>query len=125
MTRTSAATMSLVDDFREPGTAYLSPRRIADTLGWPLQGIAERAKVGRNTPTARPQNEALQQFLRDVLRVLTAAQDITGDQLRAIYWFVNAPIADFDYRTADQLVREGKAQAVIDYIDSVSGGAAG
>jgi hypothetical protein len=125
MSHASAATASLLDDFREPGTSYLSPHRIAEFLGWQLQGVAERAKVGRNTPAARPQNEVLQQYLRDVLRVLTAAEDSNGDRIRAVYWFVNAPLSEFEYRTPEQLVQEGRTQAVIDYIESVSSGATG
>ncbi|RDY67947.1 DUF2384 domain-containing protein [Lysobacter soli] len=117
---------SLAEAVREPDQVYLSPRRIGDALGLQVQSLAERARVSRNTPTARPQNEHLQQYLRDVVRVIAAAEDAAGgDRTRAIFWFMNDPLADFEYLTADALVQAGKAQVVIDYIESVAGGATG
>ena len=44
---------------------------------------------------------------------------------RVIFWFMNEPLQDFDYQTPDALVRTGKAQVVIDYIESIAGGATG
>jgi len=117
---------SLAEALREPDQVYLSPRRIGDALGLPVQSLAERARVSRNTPTARPQNEHLQQYLRDVVRVIAAAEDAAGgDRTRAIFWLINDPLAEFDYLTADALVQAGKAQVVIDYIESIAGGATG
>lgn len=122
----SHATSSLAESFREPSQPYLSPRRVGDALGLQVQSVAERARVSRNTPTSRPQNEALQAYLRDVTRVLTAAMDAAdGDRTRAVFWFMNEPLAEFDYRTPDALVRESKAQVVIDYIESIASGFVG
>ena len=120
------APQSLAESFREPDQSYLSPRRIGEALGLQIQGLAERARVSRNTPSARPQNEDLQNYLRNVVRVLAAAADVAGgDRKRAVFWFMNEPLAEFDYQTADALVRAGKARAVIDYIESIAGGATG
>ncbi|MBY4947675.1 MbcA/ParS/Xre antitoxin family protein [Cupriavidus respiraculi] len=117
---------TLADSFREADRSYLSPRRVGEALGLQVQALAERAKVSRNTPAARPQSEALQHYLREVVRVLTAATDAAeGDRARAIFWFMNTPLADFDYRTPEALVSAGKAQVVIEYIESIKGGAAG
>lgn len=38
---------------------------------------------------------------------------------------MNEPLQDFDYLTPDTLVRIGKSQVVIDYIESIAGGATG
>lgn len=119
-------TNSLAETFREPDHAYLSPRRVANALGLQIQSVAERARVSRNTPASRPQNENLQRYLREVVRVLAAAESVTaGDRHRAIFWFMNEPLQDFDYQTPDALVRAGKAQVVIDYIESIASGATG
>lgn len=121
-----ASWSSLAESFREPDHAYLSPHRIGNALGLQIQSVAERARVSRNTPAARPQNENLQQYLRDVVRVLTAAEGVAaGDRQRAIFWFMNEPLQDFDYQTPDAMVRMGKAQVVIDYIGSIAGGTTG
>ena len=120
------APRSLAEEFREPDHAFLSPHRIGEALGLQVQSLAERAHVSRNTPAARPQNENLQQYLRDVVRVMAAAQDAAGgDRNRAIFWFMNEPLSEFDYLTPDALVTAGKAGVVIDYIGSVAGGASG
>lgn len=68
----------------------------------------------------------LQDAMADVTRVLSAAHALAGGDIdRAMSWFRNQPIAEFDHLTPMQLVQQGKIQAVLDYIQSVSGGAAG
>jgi hypothetical protein len=63
---------------------------------------------------------------REVARVLAAVGPLVdGDRNRAISWFENEPLQDFDGLTAYALVRQGKAQAVIDYIEAIAGGAPG
>jgi uncharacterized protein (DUF2384 family) len=62
---------------------------------------------------------------KDVVRVMSAAHALSGDINRALFWFRNHPIADLGHRTAMQLVEDGKAQTVIDYIESLSAGASG
>ena len=126
MKAVTATLNSLAESFREPDHAYLSPRRIGIALGLQIQSLAERARVSRNTPAARPQNENLQRYLRDVVRVLTAAESVAADdRQRVIFWFMNEPLQDFDYQTPDALVRMGKSQVVIDYIESIAGGTTG
>ena len=61
----------------------------------------------------------------DMVRVLSAAYSLNGDLGRALFWFRNQPIPEYAHLTAMQLVEQGKAQAVVDYIESISGGAAG
>ena len=72
-----------VERFREPDTPYLSPTRVADFFGFRVQELAERARVHRNTPTARPQAPQLQKYLQDMVRVLAVATEMTGDADRA------------------------------------------
>ncbi|HMX11250.1 MAG TPA: DUF2384 domain-containing protein [Burkholderiaceae bacterium] len=111
--------------FREPDTPYLSPTRVGDIFGFRVQELAERAHVHRNTPTARPQAPQLQKYLQDMLRVLAAATEMTGDAERAAFLLRNEPLRAFDYKTADALVQEGRTDAVIGYLQSLAGGAAG
>lgn len=103
----------------------LSPQRLAEALGLPQQRLAEMARVHRNTVSMAPNSQKLQDALVDVVRVISAAHELSGDIDRALFWFRNHPIADFGHRTPMQLVEEGKAQTVIDYIESLSAGASG
>jgi hypothetical protein len=63
--------------------------------------------------------------MREALRVLSAAFDIARDRERAIYWYRNSPIPEFQHRTAEQLVAEGKTDAVLSYLASISSGSSG
>jgi len=114
-----------VEQFREPGTPYLSPALLGDFLGFQVQELAERAHVHRNTPTARPQAPQLQKYLQDMVRVLAVATEMTGDEKRAAFLVRNEPLRAFSYKTADALVQEGRVDAVIAYLESLAGGAAG
>ena len=51
--------------------------------------------------------------------------DFWGDGDRAIFWYRNAPIAPFDYKTAEELVSEGRTEDLIRYIQSLEAGALG
>ncbi len=115
----------LVERFREPGTQYLSPMRVGEFFGFRVQELAERAHVHRNTPTARPQAPQLQRYLQDMLRVLAVATELSGDTERAAFLLRNEPLRAFGYKTADALVQEGLTDAVVAYLESLAGGAAG
>ena len=60
-----------------------------------------------------------------MIRVLAAATAMTGDEPRAVFLLRNEPLRAFGYKTADALVQEGKADAVVAYLESLAGGAAG
>lgn len=114
-----------VERFREPNTPYLSPAKVGDFFGLRVQELAERARVHRNTPTARPHTPQLQKYLQEMLRVLAVATEITDDAERAAFLLRNEPLRAFGYKTADTLVQEGRADAVIAYLESLAGGFAG
>lgn len=113
------------DRFREPGSAFLSPGKVGEVFGLRVQEIAEGAHVHRNTPRARPHAPQLQRYLQEMVRVLAVASDMTGDMERAVFLLRNEPLRVFDYKTAEALVQEGRADDVIAYLRSLAGGAAG
>jgi len=115
-----------IEELQEPDDALvISPKRYAEKLRLDLQTVAEQAKVHRNTVTRSPNTETLQRYLRDALRVLKAASDLSGDMKKALYWFRNHPLQPFEYKTAEQLVADGKADAVVRYISMLEVGSAG
>ncbi len=61
----------------------------------------------------------------DWARVMAVATAMTGDQERAQYLLRNEPLRAFDGRTAEELVRAGRAEDVISYLQSLAAGAAG
>ena len=103
----------------------LSPKRFSQALCIDLQTLAEQAHVHRNTITRTPGSRAIQDFLREALRVIKAATDLRGDLHQAIFWYRNEPLSAFAYKTAERLVSEGRADAVLAYVGSLEAGAAG
>lgn len=117
----------LVDFLRdqEMGALTLSPKRFGDVLSIDIQTLATQAHVHRNTINRAPASESVQKFLREALRVIRAAHDLSGDVTRAIFWYRNEPLPPFGYKTAEQLVSEGRTEDVLRYVASLETGAAG
>ncbi|XBS71312.1 hypothetical protein ABK905_10425 [Acerihabitans sp. KWT182] len=79
----------------------------------------------RNTPSSRPQAQQLQQYLVELVRVLAVATGMTGDAQQAVFLIRNEPLRAFGYKTADALLKKGRADDVIVYLESLAGGASG
>ena len=57
-----------------------------------------------------------------MVEVLNKVEPRFGSALMAYAWYRSEPLAGFDGRTAMQLVQQGQAQQVLDYIDAVDAG---
>jgi uncharacterized protein (DUF2384 family) len=101
---------------------FVSPVRMSARLRLPLGELARLAHVHRNTLTRHPDSQAVQQSLQPVVRILTAAEELTGNADKAILWFRHQPIAGHDGKTALQLVEEGHAQAVLKHLEDLRDG---
>jgi hypothetical protein len=110
---------------QEVGAAVLSPRRFSEVFSMDLQTLAAQAHVHRNTISRAPGSESVQRFLREALRVIRAATDLSGDVEQALFWYRNEPLQPFGYKTAEQLVSDGRTEYLLRYIESLEAGAAG
>lgn len=112
---------------RDPdaGASTLSPKRFSEALSIDIQTLAKQAHVHRNTISRAPESESVQRFLRESLRVLRAAMDVSHDLSHAIFWYRNDPLPIFGYKTAEQLVTEGRTEDLLRYIESLEAGSAG
>lgn len=112
---------------REPELTapLLSPRRYCQALHIDLQTLAEQAHVHRNTIARAPSSRAIQDYLREALRVIKAATDASGDVNKALFWYRNEPLSTFGFKTAETLLSEGRSEAVLKYVRSIDAGAAG
>lgn len=119
------ALLQFMQDIQLDDTPLISPVRFAEKLAMEQQELATFAHVHRNTISRLPTSAALQDYLRQSVRVIAAAADVRGDTDAAAYWYRNQPLAPFGYKTAVQVVSEGKADDVIRYIESIEAGAAG
>ena len=90
-----------------------------------MQTLARLANVHRNTIGRLSGSESAQKFLRDALRIIRAATDVSGDVPSSLFWYRNEPLPPFDYKTAEQLISEGRTDDLLRYITSLETGAAG
>lgn len=103
----------------------VSVRRFAAALHIDMQTLARLAHVHRNTITRLPGAESLQKYLRDALRVIRAATDVSGDVRSTLFWYRNEPLSTFGYKTAEELISEGRTEDLLRYVTSLEAGAAG
>ncbi|SFV09263.1 antitoxin Xre/MbcA/ParS toxin-binding domain-containing protein [Pseudoduganella namucuonensis] len=107
------------------GRASLSPKRFGQVLNLDMQTLAANAHVHRNTISRAPEAESVQRHLRDSVRVMRAATDVSGSIEKAIFWFKNHPLPAFDYKTPQALVSDGRTEDVIRYLQSLQAGFTG
>jgi len=109
----------ILDDVADDG--FISPSRMSERLGVSLAELARIARLHRNT-LARPNSPAVQRNLGEIARILARAAALSGDPGRAVIWFRHQPLAGFDHRTAEQLVANGHADAVMGHLDDLEEG---
>jgi hypothetical protein len=128
MAQTENARIAMMSGFvqslQEPRSPYISPKRFSAALGVQVASLADLTGVHRNT-LRNPASERVQGKLREIVKVITMAASLTGDLNKAIYWFRNEPIADYDHKTAAELVAGGQLEAVLSYLRDLENGARG
>jgi len=122
---TKRVVSGFMDSIQEPRKPYISPTRFAKAAGVSVQALAVLAGVHRNTVSQHPDSGRLQHRLRDMVKAIVAAVAVTGDLEKAIYWFLNEPIADYRHKTAAELVTDGRLDAVLTYLEDLRNGASG
>lgn len=117
--------VEFLEQLQEPGSARLSPHRFSQALRMDLQTLAAQAKVHPSTVRHAPETEAVQSFMREALRVIRAGTDLSNDLDKTLFWYRNYPIAEFEYRTPERLVTEGRTEGVLRYVSLLNAGATG
>lgn len=100
----------------------IAPHLMAATLRVPMTRLSALAHVNRNTLADRPGSPAVQARLGQIARIITRAADLSGDVGRAIIWFRHQPMPGFGNRTAEELVADGQADAVIEDLERMAEG---
>jgi hypothetical protein len=101
---------------------FLSARRVAELLGVTLAELASLIGVARNTLTAKTGARKVDAALSPVVRILAMASEMAGGEDRAAIWFKHQPIPGWAGKTAYDLVRDGKPDKVLAYLEAVRSG---
>lgn len=89
----------------------MSKADLAETVGLAAETLQRSARVEAPKTQAR---------LREMLEIVARVSSWAGGRVQAMAWYRAEPIPAFGGRTAEALVKEGKAAAVRDYLDGVA-----
>lgn len=108
----------LVDD------GLLAPRKIAEALRTTSEEVARTAGLGRDAiqRKTRLRSDKTQRRLRQMVEIINKVEPRFGSALVAYAWYRSEPLSGFSGQTAQQLVRSGRADDVLDYVDAVDAG---
>jgi hypothetical protein len=111
-----------IETFAENGV--FAPARIAAELRTTRDEVAHTVGLGRDAliRADRVTNPKTQKRLREMVEILNKVEPRFGSALIAYAWYRSEPLAGFSGMTAMQLVRDGRAAEVMDYIDAVDAG---
>ncbi|WP_158915830.1 antitoxin Xre/MbcA/ParS toxin-binding domain-containing protein [Caulobacter sp. S45] len=92
---------------------HITRGELALTLGLSRDAVSKTARLGRPATQAR---------LRDMVEILNRVRPWAGSPQQAFAWYRSQPLPSFGDRTAEALVREGRAAAVRRYLDRIAVG---
>jgi uncharacterized protein (DUF2384 family) len=100
------------------------PAALAAAYGMSVTSLARTVGLAPETlqRTARAQAPKTQERLRETTEIIHRVRDWAGGDTQAMAWYRAEPIPAFGGRTAEALVKEGRADAVRDYLDAVANG---
>ncbi|MGB6116708.1 MAG: antitoxin Xre/MbcA/ParS toxin-binding domain-containing protein [Mesorhizobium sp.] len=103
---------------------FFVPRKMADAFLTTSEDIARSAGLGKDAVQRRERvrSDKTQRRLREMAEILNKVEPRFGSGLIAYAWYRSEPLAGFSGQTAMQLVRGGRADEVLDYIDAVDAG---
>jgi uncharacterized protein (DUF2384 family) len=108
--------------FAEHG--QFAPERIAAALRTTREEIARTVGLGLDAVSRRDRirSTKTQKRLREMIEILNRVEPRFGSALIAYAWYRSEPLAGFGGQTPMQLVQDGRAPEVMDYIDAVDAG---
>jgi uncharacterized protein (DUF2384 family) len=100
------------------------PRKIADALRTTSEEVARTIGLGRDAIQRkdRIRSDKTQRRLREMIEIINKVEPRFGSALIAYAWYRSEPLPGFSGQTAMQLVRSGRADEVLDYIDALDAG---
>jgi hypothetical protein len=103
---------------------FFAPQKIARQLKTTSEDVAHSAGLGRDAVQRRERvrSDKTQRRLREMVEILNKVEFRFGSMLIAYAWYRSEPLPGFSNQTAMQLVLNGRADEVLEYIDAVDAG---
>ncbi len=103
---------------------FFAPRKIAEALRTTSAEVARTAGLGRDAVQrkGRVRSDKTQRRLREMVEIINTVEPRFGSALMAYAWYRSEPLPGFSGQTAMQLVRSGRTDEVLDYVDAVDEG---
>lgn len=101
-----------------------SPKEIASILHTTTEEVARTAGLGKDAVQRkdRVKSDKTQRRLREMVEIINKVTPRFGSELMAYAWLRSTPLSGFSGWTAMQLIRAGKADQVLEYVDAVDAG---
>jgi hypothetical protein len=105
-------------------SGFVSVERVAERFGMSKMQLAETIGVKPETVHRMVRRNAAKTQTRatEMLEIVGRIVDWAGGEKQAMAWYRAEPIPAFGGRTAEFLVKEGRAAAVRDYLDHIATG---
>jgi hypothetical protein len=105
-------------------TGIVQLDRVAASFGMSKLQLAETTGLGPQAlyKTDRALAAKTQSRVKEMLEIVSRISTWAGGKERAMAWYRAQPIAAFGGRTAESLVKSGKASALRDYLDHIAMG---
>ena len=96
--------------------------RVAQALHMTKGQLAETTGLGPSnlSKTARQTTMKVHNRVMEMLEIISRVRDWAGGETQALAWYRAQPIPALDGRTAEALVKSGKAAWVRDYLDHLA-----
>ena len=88
-------------------------KEVAETLGLAVDAISRKERI---------QSPITQSRLREMVEILNKVEPLMGSTITAYAWYRSEPLPSFGGVTPEQLVKEGRANAVRKYLDRMMAG---
>ncbi|MDX2506398.1 MAG: XRE family transcriptional regulator [Gammaproteobacteria bacterium] len=116
----STLTLHLIDE-----SGFISPKSVAKEFHTTIKEVSVLSGLSPDTVAkqSRFRSKTSQKRLRDIMLILNRILPWCGTSMQAYAWYRSEPIPSFGDLTAEDLVKRGMAEAVIEYIArTVEGG---
>ncbi|EGV18414.1 antitoxin Xre/MbcA/ParS toxin-binding domain-containing protein [Thiocapsa marina] len=91
----------------------ITKTELALATGLSRDAVSKRSRLRSRQTQAR---------LRDTVEIINRVTDWAGSAGRAFAWFRSQPLPSFGDKTAEDLVKEGRAEAVKAYLSRIADG---